>query len=58
MGIEQEPKPGKAPAIALICAECGAESPPDSAGWRAYLDADDTVAVFCPRCAEREFGER
>ena len=28
----------------LVCAECGAESEPDAAGWRA-LD-DDDQAVF------------
>ncbi len=45
----------------LRCVECRRES---SVGfrWRAYL-ADDPrdddppeVAVFCPSCAEREFG--
>jgi hypothetical protein len=24
--------------------------------WRAYLDIDDDLIVFCPECAEREFG--
>jgi hypothetical protein len=23
---------------------------------RAYLDVDDDLPVFCPECAEREFG--
>jgi hypothetical protein len=27
-----------------------------AAGWRAYLDDDGNVVVFCPECAEREFG--
>jgi hypothetical protein len=40
----------------LKCAECGAISPPDAAGWRAYLDDDDRAVMFCPSCAEREFG--
>jgi hypothetical protein len=40
------------------CAECGreprdAEAPHDE--WRAYLDLDDELPVFCPECAEREF---
>jgi hypothetical protein len=47
--------------VILRCIECRRES---SVGfrWRAYL-ADDPrdddspeVAVFCPSCAEREFG--
>jgi hypothetical protein len=29
----------------------------DAAGWRAYLGVDDEVAIYCPDCAEREFGE-
>jgi hypothetical protein len=42
----------------LVCAECGAVSPPDAAGWRALLEDDDDQAVtFCPECAAREFGD-
>ena len=42
--------------IVLECLECGARD--DVAkGWRAYLEPDaDNVLVFCPDCAEREFG--
>jgi hypothetical protein len=25
--------------------------------WRAYLSGDDEVLVYCPECAEREFGD-
>jgi hypothetical protein len=44
----------------LVCAECDRkprdnENPADE--WRAYLDIDDDLPVFCPECAEREFGE-
>jgi DNA-directed RNA polymerase subunit RPC12/RpoP len=39
----------------LVCAECGRESPPDAAGWRAYLDDDGKAVTFCPECAAREF---
>jgi hypothetical protein len=39
----------------LVCAECVAESSDDAEGWRAYLTLD-AVAMFCPECAEREFG--
>jgi hypothetical protein len=38
----------------LVCAECGRESPPDAAGWHAYLD-DDGHVTFRPECADREF---
>jgi hypothetical protein len=47
--------------VILRCIECRRESP-TGRHWRAYL-ADDPrdddppeVAVFCPSCAEREFG--
>jgi hypothetical protein len=56
-----------APAIAALaraighdleCVECGRTSPPaEPAGWRAYLTVDDEVAVYCPDCAAREFGD-
>jgi hypothetical protein len=33
---------------------------PDERGWRAYLTTDEDepaeAAIYCPRCAEREFG--
>jgi DNA-directed RNA polymerase subunit RPC12/RpoP len=43
----------------LSCAECGRqprddENSPDE--WRAYLDINDDLPVFCPDCAAREFG--
>jgi hypothetical protein len=41
----------------LVCAECGAFSPPDAAGWKAYLDDDGQAVTFCPACAEHEFGK-
>jgi hypothetical protein len=37
----------------LVRAECDAESPPDAAGWRGYLDDDDAALVFCVRNAQR-----
>jgi hypothetical protein len=39
----------------LVCAECGAVSPPNAAGWCAYLDDDGAAVMFCPDCATREF---
>jgi hypothetical protein len=40
--MESDP-PAEAP---LICAECGLESPPDAAGWRAYLDDDALIELM------------
>jgi hypothetical protein len=43
----------------LVCAECGRKPRQDENAadeWRAYLDVDDELPVFCPECAEREFG--
>lgn len=45
----------------LRCIECGHQSATGHR-WRAYLtndpneDEPSEVAVFCPSCAEREFG--
>ena len=51
----------------LRCAECGreAETEFEAHGWRPDLttreegaeEATAAVAVYCPECAEREFGE-
>lgn len=45
----------------LVCTECGAESEGSARdGWRAFLtDGEkepETVALYCPDCAEVEFG--
>ncbi len=45
---------------ALVCAECGRESTAlenTEDSWRAYSDGVGELIVFCPECAEREFGE-
>jgi hypothetical protein len=31
--------------------------PHDRERWRAYLDTDDVVVIYCSECAELEFGE-
>ena len=44
----------------IVCAECGRQPRDDenlADEWRAYLDVDDDLPVFCPECAEREFGD-
>jgi hypothetical protein len=46
--------PEKQGAGALVCLECGAESGL-ARGWRAYLDGEASVLVYCPHCATREF---
>ena len=45
------------------CIECGRVAAKEARGWRAYIvdDPDDEgeeleVAIYCPRCAEREVG--
>jgi hypothetical protein len=44
----------------LTCIECGREQAAGERGWRAYLtddeDAPAEAIVYCPTCAEREFG--
>jgi hypothetical protein len=48
-------------ATGLRCVECGVPADNRAAGWQAFL-ADGIefpraqVLVYCPRCAEREFG--
>ena len=47
----------------LVCAQCGREAPPDAKGWVMHLGYDPredewpVAFVFCPECAEREFGD-
>jgi hypothetical protein len=52
------------PAGTLRCVECVAETT-DALGWRALLTAgdeeaedNDEVAVYLPKCAAREFGDK
>jgi hypothetical protein len=44
-------------AETLICVECRRDSEEGAPGWRAFLTVDDETAVYCPKCAEREFGD-
>jgi hypothetical protein len=47
----------KTPKPPLRCDECGSRFRGER-GWRAYLTREPRgVAVFCPACAAREFGE-
>ncbi len=53
---------GTHPVIATKCAQCGKLSSGYWVGWRACrsddpeLDETPTLAFFCLRCAEKEFG--
>jgi hypothetical protein len=42
------------------CAECSREQSAGERGWKAYLTTDEDepaeALVYCPDCAEREFG--
>jgi hypothetical protein len=46
----------------LVCVACEGEADASARGWQAYLadiddDGRDEVVLFCPPCADREFGE-
>ena len=48
-------------ALIPACAECEAVwLPADEARWQASLTDDEPpeVILYCPECAEREFGDR
>jgi hypothetical protein len=38
----------------LVCLECRTEAG-RARGWRAFLDAEACLLVYCPQCAAREF---
>jgi transcription elongation factor Elf1 len=40
----------------LECLECGEESA-EGRGWKAFVDEELELLVYCAACAEREFGE-
>jgi hypothetical protein len=45
------------PEPPLLCDECGSPYRGER-GWRAYHTREPhAIAVFCPACAAREFGE-
>ena len=41
---------------ALECLECDASSD-DARGWKAFVDDEGELLVYCAACADREFGE-
>jgi hypothetical protein len=47
----------------LVCEECGRVAGVETHGWRAFYAEDPDnpepsliTVVYCPECAEREFG--
>jgi hypothetical protein len=45
-----------------VCVACEQEAGASARGWQAYRadiddDGHDEVVLFCPSCADREFGE-
>jgi hypothetical protein len=42
---------------AVTCAECGRQPRPGEL-WRLYFADIGEVVIYCPACAEREFGDR
>jgi hypothetical protein len=38
------------------CVECSRPWLDPDERWRSYLDHEDELRLFCPDCAEREFG--
>jgi hypothetical protein len=39
------------------CVECGLLWVNEAERWRSYLTDDGDPALFCPECAEDEFGD-
>ena len=46
-----------ADAAGLLDSNRGGDDENAADEWRAYRDVDDDLPVFCPECAEREFGD-
>jgi Zn finger protein HypA/HybF involved in hydrogenase expression len=59
---ETSSKTGDTPQVehGLRCAQCHIASDEIARGWRGLLTGDEyeptTVAIYCPECADREFG--
>jgi hypothetical protein len=41
----------------LACIECGKKATGHAVGFKAYVADDGELVMYCPVCAEREFGE-
>jgi hypothetical protein len=55
---------GSVAVLVIECVECGETAAAAERGWQALLVEDPDgadppeVALYCPACAEREFGSR
>jgi hypothetical protein len=51
-------QPEQPQALTIHCQECRGSWDDPSERWRLYLTDDDPPlsAMYCPECAEREFG--
>jgi hypothetical protein len=52
--VEQRAQEERAAVGTLVCLECWDESGLGRA-WRAYVDTEGALLVYCPQCAAREF---
>jgi hypothetical protein len=43
--------------IPINCEECRRAWLDDERGWQAHVVDIDEIALYCPQCAEREFGD-
>ena len=49
------------PVETLVCVACDRPADASARGWQAHLadlddDGQDEIVLFCPACADREFG--
>jgi hypothetical protein len=54
VGVMEKQAPEEQVVGGLVCLECQAESG-TARGWRAYVDVESCLLVYCPLCAAREF---
>ena len=43
-------------AVSVACAECGRSDPDSGERWKLYFADIGEVVIYCPACAQREFG--
>jgi hypothetical protein len=54
--IDDDAAPTTETTGALVCIECGDQSPVAGRGWRAY-PLEGELLIYCPVCASREFDD-
>ena len=53
-GVMEKQAPDEQIVDTLVCLECRTECG-RARGWRAYLDTEACLLVYCQQCAAREF---